>query len=155
MNEKDLQAFVDKIRSMSAKEIVLSMVDALRNPVVKVDIHSWGEKTNGVCYGCAATNQILKISGFNPEEVLNEWEQPLYSRSNFTESDEIIALKDVVRYFEMAINELRKGNIKDYNRYAVMCGIKELPHSYEKHLYIGNSYTDNDLCEFENFANTF
>lgn len=152
MKKEELQGLVDKIQSMSAKEIVLSMVDALRNPVIKVDVFSWGERKEGVCYGCAATNQILKISGFDPEKVLGEAE-PIYSRFDFVDSNEVVNLKNTIRQFEMAINDLRKGNIFYYNIFAKKCGIKLLPEGHSLP-YISNKYGEMELLKFEKFANT-
>ena len=64
----------DKIRLLSAKEIILVMIEGLRNPVVKVDMETYGqikhfESGKNVCYGCAATNALCKIFDITLPEI--------------------------------------------------------------------------------------
>lgn len=61
-----------KIKLMTAKEIILAMVDSLKNPVTKVLMSTFGFKENGICYGCAATNTICKLGGLDPYIELGE-----------------------------------------------------------------------------------
>ena len=40
--------FKQKVQSMTAKEIIMAMVEGLKNPVVKVDTGTFGEERDGV-----------------------------------------------------------------------------------------------------------
>lgn len=94
----------EKIKSMTAKEIILAMVDSLKNPVTKVNMYDFGSYEDGICYGCAATNTICRLGEFNPKEELSIV-GPRY-RTVF------------ISGFEDAIDCLRNGYIKRYNSLA-------------------------------------
>lgn len=112
--------FEEKVRSMSSKEIIMAMVDGLKKPTVRVDFNTYGEfeiKTRlfglisrEICYGCAATNTICRIS-----DVTLRGDNIKYveDRAKAVNSDSYFLLN-----FEYAINCLRKGSIDWYNMYA-------------------------------------
>lgn len=107
-----------KIKDMSAKEIILAMIDGLENPVMKVDMNTFGEKKEGVCYGCAATNAICKLGGFEPSK-----EMALYGSRTYSDNSYFLVA------FEAAIDRLRRGCVISYNNIAIEDGfatIKEL-----------------------------
>ncbi len=112
--------FKEKVQSMTAKEIIMAMVDSLvRPPLVHVDMASWGDARRTwrtlfltkTCFGCAATNTICQISGvkFTPENIEN--------RAGALNTEAIF-----LNNFENAINALRQGSIPAYNAYAECAG---------------------------------
>ena len=110
--------FEEKVRSMTAKEIVQAMIDGLKKPWVKVNMCSFGdfqiEKkwfgliSREVCYGCAATNTICEIAGitFTPENI---W-------STGHRADAVNATYDFMNGFECAIDYFRMGDIINTNK---------------------------------------
>lgn len=146
--------FKEKVQSMTASEIILTMVDSLKNPVVNVEMHSFGgyseEKLLGliprkVCYGCAATNTICKISGvkLNFKNINN-----VHERSEALNT-EVGFLDD----FEDAINYLRMGDIESYNEYAEKSGFANIQNNEELLLpEIQNGFTNEDLSFYVDLA---
>jgi hypothetical protein len=116
--------FKEKVQSMTAKEIIMAMVDSLTPPpVINICMTSFGhyetikpgKKFLGItivkpeykCFGCAATNTICKISGITfkgPDIVFRD--STLNTDSSFLNN------------FEKAIDHLRNGDIFGYNWYA-------------------------------------
>lgn len=116
------QSFEEKVRSMSPRAIVMAMVEGLRNPKTVVDMADYGstDRQGGklVCYGCAATNTVLKIAGVRK---LGEWLDDCEDRALKLKSDQRF-----LGYFESAINGLRNGSVFSYNSYAARIGIAQL-----------------------------
>src|SRR5690606_29411818 len=107
------QEFENKVKSMSAHDIIMSMVDGLRNPRTKIDMSTYGLIINGICYGSAATNAILHIMDAKEEEV----------KDHIHTSQSWNNCPLVVSQFELAIERLRKGYVHLYNRFfALECG---------------------------------
>lgn len=134
-----------KIQSMSAKEIILAMVDSLQNPVTIVDMDTYGKIRDEVCYGCAATNTICKLGGFDPKAQLPFYEitVPAYSRNN-----------KAISGFESAINYLRAGYVDLYNveanhhEFAEIKDFEPLPEIYN------DNYKDPEILQqYINLAN--
>lgn len=100
--------FKEKVRSMTAKEIIMAMVNGLKKEHVKVDMSTYGDfsEVSGICYGCAATNAVCEISGvvFTGEHVLSE------NHYWFLKTDGTF-----LELFETAIDSLRLGQINRYN----------------------------------------
>lgn len=135
----------ERIKSMTAKEIVLAMLDGITDPVTEIDMNSYGHKRNGICYGCAATNMICKVGELNPfEELLEDVQRPHYRY-----------LSDHVSEFESAIDCLRLGDVAGYNFIAEAEGFALLP-EYVYLPEIGNDNYKNPevLKEWYDFANT-
>ncbi len=135
--------FEDKVRSMSAKEIILAMIEGLENPAVEIDMHTFGDHQEDICYGCAATNAICKISGvkFTPENINSTEDRAIAVNSDFYFLDS----------FESAIEYLRFGNISGYNLHA------ENNFAYIKYTEIdlpriGNKYNQDDLNQYRLLA---
>jgi len=137
--------FKEKVQSMTAKEIILAMVDGLENPLVRVNMDTYGYKdSQGFCFGCAATNTICKIGGikdlkqleFDDEDI--EPDVPgILKRFNFPEDSvlRIWSLWEIpdahedslfLRGFETAIDALRQGLIEEYNYYAGEHGFAQI-----------------------------
>ena len=129
-----------KIQSMTAKEIVMSMVNGLRKPVTKINMDTFGEVVSGVCFGCAATNALCYIGNYSTEDLLKvEGSAPKIEKK-------IIAMR-----FEWAIDDLRKGDIDSYNYHAVEGGFAKisLPDGVDKDdlmlPYLVDDYTEAEL----------
>jgi hypothetical protein len=112
------QSFEEKVRSMSGADIINAMCDGLEREWVRVCMISFGGSTNGVCYGCAATNAICQIVGrsFDAHEI--EW------RSN--RKDAIKCDYDFLGEFERSIDALRSGDMQAYNSIAEKIGIAQI-----------------------------
>lgn len=129
--------FDSNVKSMTAYEIIMAMVKGLRNQHVEVDMSTFGESIDNVCYGCAATNAICEIyGGMIPASHIDDGEL----RSNY-----IDATYNFLLYFELAINKLREGNLDDYNYYALSVGIAQIvnPNNIKLPLLKTETYMEN------------
>ena len=137
--------FKEKVQAMTAKEIIMVFVDSLLNPVIAVDMATFGMVENGFCYGCAATNTVCKIAGevFNARSICDA-----QTRADFIKSD-----IEFLYYFELAINSLRKGNLSDYNYYADKISIADINDTVIPLPFINNDYTQEDLQAYIILAN--
>lgn len=109
--------FKDTVNSMKPSQIVMAMVNGLKNKHYHVYMQSYGTIHNGICYGCAATNTICEISKkkFYVENIVDR-----KSRAEFIEYDYVF-----LHVFETGVNYLREGhyisflyvlnNLDDYN----------------------------------------
>lgn len=141
-----MEKFEDIVRRMTAKEIIMAMVDGLKNPAVNVDMSTFGSYDiyNKACYGCAATNAICKISN----HVLTFSEIDNKNRAITVNSD-----YSFLHAFERAIDNLRKGDILRYNNTASIIGIATIKNY---NFYLPHLYTDNYnqlLDYYEDLAN--
>lgn len=102
----EYKQFENKVKSMSAYDIIMAMVEGLRNPRTRIDMSTFGSIRNGICYGCAATNAILHIMNANGEEVK--------SHVTYTSTCDDSPLYE----FECAINDLRCGLLGSCNANA-------------------------------------
>jgi hypothetical protein len=112
--------FKQKVQSMSAKEIIMAMVEGLRNPTTDfVDMSTWGHlNEENVCFGCAATNTVCRIAGKNYEYYNS------YRKLSSIDED-----YDFVNEFERAINLLRQGLVDHYNTEAKKIGIAQIDYA--------------------------
>lgn len=102
---------------MTGKEVVLVMIAGLEKEHVKIDMATFGEVRDGVCFGCAATNAICEIANIKIEYVLERQAEEGFE--GYFKS--IRAKAQIVDYFESAINSLRFGDIGRYNsRLAIL-----------------------------------
>ena len=120
-----------KIKSMTAKEIIMAMVDGLINPVTKIDMYTFGLCYNGICYGCAATNAICSIGMLDPDEELQSTGRPKYRKYS-----------GLISGFEDAIDALRNGNIDRYNCLAQEYGFATIIESTELPEIDNDNYQD-------------
>lgn len=118
--------FKEKVQSMTASQIILLMVESLRNPVIPVNMDTYGRFYNNevegkVCQGCAATNMNLSIIGMTGEDLWLKFNKIGYLDASPFRGDQYVDLEGDINFiptFEMAINNLRIGNIEAYNIYA-------------------------------------
>ena len=136
--------FKTTVQNMTAKEIIMAMVEGLKNPVIKVKMDTFGESTKGVCFGCAATNAVCKISGkvFTKENIDEDF------RNQFLKTD-----GQFLNIFELGIDNLRAGSIRYYNSYAKEIGMAQIKCNGKKLPKLGNDYTPTDLQAYINLAN--
>ena len=145
--------FKEKVQSMTAKEIILSMVEGLEKPKVKVDMNYYGHTqptfyffglfSNTECFGCAATNAICKISGVTFDKINIG---STSARAEAVGSDTVF-----FNAFEYAINALRCNDIEYYNQTAANIGIAKIV----KHVslpYLTNKYTKVQLDQYRLLA---
>lgn len=135
--------FTDKVRSMSAKEIIMAMVNGLRKRHTEIDMNDWGRiNDQGTCFGCAATNCIIEIDGTKDNLF------------NYSESKTRLFFENIVGDFEDAIDSLRRGNIEWYNGYATVGHFAQIsnPNSIELPI-LTDEYTEADLLIYEQLAN--
>lgn len=141
MNYTELEK---KVKSMSAHDIIMAMVDGLRSPRTVIDMSTFGSIRMGICFGCAATNAILHIMDVDKEkEVVDhilECESQAYSLL-------------VLGQFENAIDCLRRDRVDLYNRYAMNGGFAPItPIPGQELPWLGDNYTENQLKEYEKLA---
>lgn len=138
----------EKIQSMSAKEIIMAMVDGLKNPITEIDMSTYGNVIYGVCYGCAATNTICNLMNITKEDFIKA--NPKHtSKYLFLNEDD----KKFVGYFESAIDCLRTGYIQDYNTYAKIRNFATIIGEEDCVPMLSNDYTDDDLQKYIDLAN--
>ncbi|MCC6818000.1 MAG: hypothetical protein IT245_03805 [Bacteroidia bacterium] len=137
--------FEDKVRSMTGKEIVMSMVNGLLNGYYTVDMGTFGNSNGWTCFGCAATHCITEISKvkFNYSNISGCTNKSIAigCDSSFLDS------------FECAINQLRSGNIDGYNLHASNIGIAKLPYDRRLPLLASQSWKK-DIQAYIEYANT-
>jgi len=100
--------FVKVVKNMTAKQIIMSMVNGLKNPITEIRMNTYGCIYNNICYGNASTNTICYIAAVTTEEFLkgfNERHRESYGEKNI----------DFLDVFEKAIAHLCMGNVNYYN----------------------------------------
>jgi hypothetical protein len=148
MNYAELEK---KVKTMSAHDIIMAMVEGLRSPRTRIDMHSFGYiMRGGVCYGCAATNAILHIMEAKEYEVADH----IRDRVPIDYLAFIMCKVDsFLNTFELAIDLLRCGCVAQYNQYAADFGIAQItPMPGQKLPWLYNDYTEDQLQEYEKLA---
>ena len=137
--------FKEKVQAMTGKEIIMVMVDSIQNPVIMLDMNDFGDAKDGVCYGCAATNSICKISGktFDEDSI-----DTTSTRAKFIGTG-----YDFLHDFEFAIDGLRQGQVKYYNGLAKEIGIATINQNGIQLPFLTNDFTPEDLQAYINLAN--
>lgn len=152
--------FEEKVKSMTAKEIIMAMVDSLTHPpIINIDMSSFGDSRvvdrkflgikigkKKVCFGCAATNTICQISGkkFTTENINTR-----NLRAEFINTD-----YEFLNAFETAIDDLRSGYIESYNIKAAIHGFATIKNKGMKYFSrLKSSYTNADLEPYIRLAN--
>jgi hypothetical protein len=156
--------FKEQVQKLSAKEIVMSMVNGLRNPAVKVRMETYGDSlpikslfglmTKEVCIGCAATNAICNLTKvkFTPKSIKNR----SYTIENHLGNENICEDLDEAEiflgHFESAIDFLRQGNIPSYNYIASSKGFAQIKLGSEELPYLANDSFKTFLGAYEELA---
>lgn len=158
MEDNDI---IEKIKNLTPKEFVLSMVNGLRKRHTKIDMTTYGFKVliigeEGVCFGCAATNTLCEL-GLSPQKLPSIDSRRVGFSVNFDEKNELFILE-----FESIVDKFRKGfqsqhSLIHFNdlwlvgdfthlKFPVTDINEELPP-------LDDDYTDEDLNIYERFAN--
>lgn len=138
------KSFEEKVRSLSAREMVMTMVEGLEKPAVEVDMATFGTADGGKCFGCAATNAICLISGhvFGADEIRGTGSRGIAINTDW----------DFLSDFEAAIDRLRRGRVAGYNLYASYGGFVQLKEpDYELPVLTTENYRDH-LDAYRKFA---
>jgi len=146
-----------KIQNMTAKEIIMSMVTGLRKRHTEINMDTYGTISNGICYGCAATNCIIELA-----EGEKDWLFP--SEIRITAAippieDSNRKVIELLFHFESAINFLRQGEIELYNQYEELISIPKIhvPVDFFAFFpeipFLEDDYTEEDLLVYEQLAN--
>lgn len=128
MKEEQIKELEEKLKKLSAKEIIMAMVNGLRKRHTVIDMTTFGEIIDGVCFGCAATNCVLEISGFQALGLI------AFSIMRYP----------ILHRFEIAIDYLRIGSIDKFNdRWGDFATI-ENPEEIDLPP-LGNNYSEEEL----------
>jgi hypothetical protein len=146
--------FKEKVRSLSAKEIILAMVEGLQNPTATVDMSSYGKIKHGICYGCAALNTICKIGDYTTDHLkANTLFQPYQNRVTILRESLTTTNMSFIGHFEDSIEYLRLGNVRYYNSYANKCATSRIVDDPRFDLPIlFDDYTAEDLQAYRDLA---
>ena len=139
--------FEDKVRSMSAAEIIMAMVEGLKNPRVTIRMSTFGVLEDNICYGCAATATICQIADKTPV--------PLITPINYTgdRAEFINSSTGFLDIFEQTIDALRQGNISLYNSGAKVLQIATIvPFTRKKLPFLRTDYSLQDLEAYKALA---
>lgn len=141
MNNTQKLSLTEKIKSMTAKEHIMNMVEGLRNPMTVINMDTFGEKNEaGVCFGCAATNSICRLIG-NTDDLFPEW------KTGEWKYKENIA--PILSGYEDCIDYLRRGDVDEYNATASYIGIATIEEVEGIYLpELTNDYTEEELLPY-------
>lgn len=147
-----MEKLEDKVRSMTARQIIMAMVEGLRDPVTRISMTTYGKSIGERCYGCAATNAICKIQGIQDTDPLK------FGNNQDRGTREIIFNSDhaFLYFFENAINDLRRGDIIQYNFTAEHLGIARIFRSeiVDYLPTLSDSYTEKHLEQYVKLADS-
>lgn len=150
------KSFEEIVRAMSAKDIIMAMVNGLKNPSTKINMCTFGYSKHNfftfgfglkpICHGCAATNAICQIAGikFTPDNIAETYTRATAINSSIT----------FLNVFERAIDELRKGNIQQYNFLAIRGKFDEIKNVTQIYLpRLEDNFSKKQLKVYEELAN--
>ena len=133
MKDKEFD-FKEKLQSMTIKNIVLMVIDAVENPVVTLNFDTFGKVINGVCCGCAATNSLCKMSA------------KVFDNNSIEKRAAFIDIKNMtlVSAFESSIDDLRNIDFYWYNYLADKYNYAQLPINLKHNLVVLNNESIKD-----------
>lgn len=118
--KKTKKTLVERILDLKPSEAIELLIAVNKNPIVSLNQDIWGKVQEGICYGCSATNALLKLSNLESEEdicntlsfrdnlheVANKYKG---YQKNLTDLDGY-----AIQAFERSINALRCGRFTDF-----------------------------------------
>jgi len=150
--------FSEIVKAMSGKDIVMAMVNGLKAKHVEIDMDTYGDTRDNICFGCAATNTICEIRGkaWTVEDKLG-----IKTAAELLVGGDVFNLtfseeqeKYFIDSFEVAMDYLRKGYFGGYNCAAKCCGFSELPPpTFQLPTLTTENYLEN-LKYYEDYANS-
>lgn len=170
-------SFIQTVQTMSAHDIIMAMVEGLRNPVTKIRMSTFGsldrDKDNSiVCYGCAATNTICKLAGIKNQRLVTaafrtrtvlgqdlwgtEITKAVVRSRRIKKLETAEEIDDFLDIFEQAIDNLRQANVSGYNTAARQIGVAQIKYdktqTWTELPYLNNNYTEEDLQVYQRLA---
>ncbi len=113
---------MSKIRSLTPKQVIMAMVDGLKNPKTKIQMSTFGYQEGDVCYGCAATNALCQLFDINDPVgwlaiIDDDHDQETVNRTpGFRNSAaKLNEITEDIMHFENAVEFLRRGNLLTAN----------------------------------------
>ena len=140
-----------KIRKMFVSDIILHMIESLKNPSTKIAMRTYGMKDNNkVCYGCASTNFICGLYKIDISKNLPNFENTEHGFSNIG----IFKNKEFVGLFELAINDLRNGFLEEFNSIMSYLSLDTIPDKFldEDLPRLKSNYSLKQLNDYRKFA---
>ena len=140
-----MKNFEQTVKSMSAKQIIMSLVEGLQTPAVNLQMASFGmyHPYKKSCSGGAVTNMICRITGkvfSSPKINLRETRAKTLQVSN-----------TFLFHFEIAIDCLRMGEIRNYNYLAKKIGLVQI-HKSTTLPWLKDGFTTADLQQYIELA---
>lgn len=133
---------------LTPRQIVQAMVNGLKAKHVLVCMGSFGYRdTEGICYGCAATNTLCELAEtkFTAEVIASTGKLASAVGSDY----------ESVAFFETAIDALRKGQINIANSWLNKIGIMPIVNPSGLHLpWLDTDFTDKQLEIYQRLADS-
>lgn len=106
--ENKERTFEEIVRSLTAKELILTMVRGLEAERFHIDMGSYGHVAWGTCFGCAATSAVLEIAvdRITPKDACSVWTSL---------SNKLGCSTDYLKSFEKSVDYIRSGTLRSYN----------------------------------------
>ena len=114
----------DYVKTLTPKQVVELMIDAIENPVVTLDFDTFGTFDGYNCMACAATNMAMRLCKI---EVSDDPVKTNFFENVSGRSDLFKLEWPFLDLFESAIDHLRCGRIGSYNYYAKILEMPILP----------------------------
>jgi hypothetical protein len=133
----DLKKFRNTVTGMSAVDLLKVLKEVLINPVTELDMDTFGNITNGVCYGCLATNAICKIANISVDMLRYKDDVFYYDtecrittrmKSGNPELKKGTRITDLeyLSIFENYIDDIRRLNFRNMYEYNKRLGIERI-----------------------------
>lgn len=140
IERKDLKKLMKEVQGMSSGEIIITMIEAIRNPVTQLRMYSFGRISEGICIGCAAANFIIKTLGMDLEDLKIDGYR--YRK-----------IHPSISNLENAIDLLRLGRLDDYNWMAETIDMSPIINPNKIELpSLGDNFTEKELRIWEKLA---
>lgn len=149
---KTEKQFEEIVQNMSAREIIMTMVNSLKNPITEINMQTYGKvDSEGICYGCAATNFICSVAEITTTDMVEaKIDHRIRPFNTILDTS-----GGFLFMFESAINYLRVGDLLRYNTIAVDIGIEKITNNQNISLSIlDNGFTPGQLETYVLLANT-
>ena len=153
------RSFEDTLKALTSKELILVMVESLRNPKTQIKMDTFGSiYGDGICYGCAATNTILYLTGKDATDDVDPKDLDLLEHGECV----LMNRKDVtgyhnIMYFETAIDAMRSGDLQAANMflYKLKVGFEFISNPADIELpYLDDYYTEEELDVYVQLAHS-
>jgi hypothetical protein len=124
----DLKKFRNTVTGISAVDLLKVLKEVLINPVTELDMDTFGNITNGVCYGCLATNAICKIANISVD-MLRYKDDVFYYDTECRITTRTISSNPYLEYltiFENYIDDIRRLRFKNMHAYSKALDIESI-----------------------------